>query len=349
MKRGDLYCKAVSFRRLPELIRKLGGNPERLFAQAGLNMAHIKSDNYYDWNKLCGLFTRLVDTLDEPSLGIKYAYDVPKDFLNSGPMLLLAALVPTMRDFLDLSIKYQTLHINSYAYHYVENTNTNELECEIQIHPLSPPCQQFTEHIMAMVILMMRHHIGEAEFLRLSFQHKAPVDLSWHEKTFQCPIEFNADKNVAYMPLELLDVKLGGRLKALQPIVKSYLDRKIIKNPQYETSMAHTVERLLPSIFGLRKSSMPDVADILDISPKKLQRLLNDEGVTFSDIIGNVRKGMAKRLLYESDISMSHLAVLLDYSSTESFNTACNRWFGMSPRHYRKKVRAPQELSLIHI
>ena len=340
MKRGDLYCKAVSFRRLPELIRKLGGNPERLFAQAGLNMAHIKSDNYYDWNKLCGLFTRLVDTLDEPSLGIKYAYDIPKDFLNSGPMLLLAALVPTMRDFLDLSIKYQTLHINSYAYHYVENTNTNELECEIQIHPLSPPCQQFTEHIMAMVILMMRHHIGEAEFLRLSFQHKAPVDLSWHEKTFQCPIEFNADKNVAYMPLDFLDTKVSGRLQRLQPIVKTYLNRKVNKNPLFETSIAHTVERLLPSIFGIRKSRMTDVANILDLSPKKLQRLLHEEGTKYSDILRDVRKGMAKRLLFESDMSIAHLAVSLDYSSTEAFNMACQRWFGVSPTQYRKDIRA---------
>ena len=43
MKSGDLYCKAVALNKLPEFIRELGGNPERLFAQAGLNMAHIKT------------------------------------------------------------------------------------------------------------------------------------------------------------------------------------------------------------------------------------------------------------------------------------------------------------------
>jgi len=167
MKRGDLYCKAVSFRRLPELIRNLGGNPERLFAQSGLNMAHINSDNFYDWNKLCDLFTRVDDAVDEPQLGIKFAYEVPKDFLNSGPMLIMAALVPTMRDFFHLSATYQKLHVNSFAYHYIENTAQNEVGCEVQIHPLSPPCNQFIEHIMAVMILMIRHHIGEGEFIRL--------------------------------------------------------------------------------------------------------------------------------------------------------------------------------------
>ena len=341
MKSQALYCKAVALRSLPEFIRDLGGNPERLFAQAGLNMAHIKRDMFYDWEKICDLFTLIDHTLDEPSLGIRFAHEVPTDFLNSGPMLLLATLVPTMRDFLDLSIKYQTLHVNSFAYDYVENTDTNEVECEVQIHPLSPPCHQFTEHIMAMVARMTRHHIGEGQFNKLSFQHKAPADISWHKKTFQCPIEFNADKNIAYMPLDFLDIKLGGKLKILQPLLKTYLDRKIIKNPIFDTSIAHAVERLLPSIFGLRKSSMKDVADILDVSPKKLQRLLKDEGTTYSDILDNVRKSMTKRLLFESDISITHLATILDYSSNEAFNAACKRWIGLSPRLYRTKLRNP--------
>ena len=86
---------------------------------------------------------------------------------------------------------------------------------------------------------------------------------------------------------------------------------------------------------------MTDVANILDISPKKLQRLLSEEGTKYSEILGNVRKGMAKRLLFESDMSIVHLAVSLDYSSTEAFNTACQRWFGVSPTQYRKDIRAP--------
>jgi len=67
---------------------------------------------------------------------------------------------------------------------------------------------------------------------------------------------------------------------------------------------------------------MTDVANILDVSPKKLQRLLHEEGTKYSDILRDVRKGMAKRLrlLFESDMSIAHLAVSIDYSSTEAFN-----------------------------
>jgi len=119
-----------------------------------------------------------------------------------------------------------------------------------------------------------------------------------------------------------------------------YLDRKVAANPIFDTSIAQTVENLLPTVFGMRKSDMKHVADILGISAKKLQRLLKDEGVTFKNIIDNVRKGMANRLLFESDISISHLAISLDYSSVEAFNTACQRWFGTSPSQYREDIRS---------
>jgi len=124
---GTLYCKAVALRALPDFIQSLGGNPAGLFAQAGLNIAHIKSNNFYDWDRICDLMRLVEDGFDEPSLGIKFAHKVPKDFLNAGPMLMLAALVPSMRDFFNLSREYQTLHANAHAYNYIENHETQEV------------------------------------------------------------------------------------------------------------------------------------------------------------------------------------------------------------------------------
>jgi AraC-like DNA-binding protein len=344
MKRGALYVKAIAFKDFPRVIRSLGGSPETLFAQSELDMSYaLKGDNYYDWDKACGLVELSARELGEPSLGLKWAHEVPTDFLTSGPMILLGALIPTIRDFFDLGIMYQKLHVSGIKYSYSENEVKEEVQAVIQIHPASPPCRQMIEHIMATIFLMERHYLGAFKYKELTFQHNAPDDISWHEKTFKCPVEFNSDKTGACIPSSLLNVKLGGKLKSLAPIVKLYLDRKLDSNTAFETSMAQTVEQILPMVFGMRKSRQIDVASILEISPKKLQRLLNEEDVSYSDILGNVRKSMTERLLYESDIAISHLAVLLDYSSNEAFNSACQRWFGLSPRQYRKKLRASND------
>ena len=342
MKSGDLYCKAVAFKDFPDFIRRLNGSPEKLFSQCELNMSHaLRGNNFYQWGKVCRLLELAANELNEPHLGLKWAYETPQDFLNTGPMLLLGALMPSIRDFADLGIEYQKLHTNGVIYRYLENETKKELEFEAQFHPLTPPCRQYSEHIMAIPFLMERHHFGKGKFTKVTFQHNAPADISWHEKIFQCQIEFNADKTAAYTSTSFLEIKIDGRLKGLRPVVKMYLDRKVSANPIFDTSIAQTVESLLPTVFGMRKSDMKHIADILGISPKKLQRLLSEEGTTFSNILGTVRKGMAKRLLFESDILISHLAISLDYSSTEAFNTACQRWFGVSPSQYREDMRAP--------
>ena len=341
MQRKALYCKAIALTGLPDFIRELGGSPEKLFSANEMDMSHaLSGNNFYDWNKACRLLEHAALELDEPIFGLKWAHSLPIDFMNSGPMVLLGALMPTVRDFLEFSIAYQKMHVNGVAYHYAERAAEGYVECEIRIHPYSAPCHQFIEHIMASIFLMQQHYIGEAKFQKVTFQHRAPEDLSWHDKLFKCPVEFNSRKNAVYMDPSFLDIPLSGRLEKLLPVVKLYMDRKANRNTRFQTSIAQIVELMLPNVFGMRKSGLKDVAHILDISPKKLQRLLNAEQVKFSDILDNVRKSMTKRLLLESDISISHLAVLLDYSSNEAFNAACKRWVGHSPRQYRKKLRA---------
>ena len=100
------------------------------------------------------------------------------------------------------------------------------------------------------------------------------------------------------------------------------------------------MQELLPAILGVNNSGITRVADMMEISSKKLQRLLKEEGVTYSEVIDGVRQGMSRRLLFESAIPIARIALLLDYSTGEAYNAACKRWTGMSPRSYRQHLRA---------
>jgi len=341
MKRAALFCKAALFGGFPEFIRRLNGHPAALFCHNQLDMSYIaKGDNFYDWEKACQLVEHAALELDEPSLGLKWSQELGVDFLNLGPMVIMAAMMPTFRDFLDLAIAYQKLHTNGVAYSYVPAEDPTELEFEIRAHPLSPPCRQLVEHMMGAIFKLESHWVDTGLLKRVTFQHNAPADTSLHEAIFKCPVTFNAPKTAVYAEARILDLKLGGRLKNLRPIVKMYLARKQRIESLFETSIARTIEDILPTLFGMRKSGLADVAFILEISPKKLQRLLRQENVTFSEVRENVKRGMVTRLLMESDIAITHLAVLLDYSCNEALNTACKRWFNQTPREYRKQLRA---------
>ena len=92
---------------------------------------------------------------------------------------------------------------------------------------------------------------------------------------------------------------------------------------------------ILPSILGINRSDIINIAEILNLHPKKLQRILQYEGTSYSDVLDDVRKGLAERLLVDTDISIDRIAKMLDYSSDRAFTAAMKRWFGMSAITYR--------------
>ena len=76
------------------------------------------------------------------------------------------------------------------------------------------------------------------------------------------------------------------------------------------------------------------------MSPKKLQSLLHDEGTSYSAVLDGVRKNLACRLLKESDMTIMHIAQLLDYSNDKTFIAAFKRWFDVPPGQFRTLERA---------
>ena len=83
-------------------------------------------------------------------------------------------------------------------------------------------------------------------------------------------------------------------------------------------------------------STVDKFASDMGTSSKKLQRLLNEENTTFSAELNMFRMEKTRELLDKTRTPLWRIADDLGYSSSEALNTACQRWFGCSPRHLRK-------------
>lgn len=340
MQRETLYLRSIALNGLPEFIEKLGGDSAALFLEVGLNPSDAKDgDKFISWPKACDLLELAAKKLNEPQFGIKWALNLPDDFQNSGPMVFIARLVPDVRGFLDLALKYQKIHSNGSIHGLEDNVEAGLATWSVYMHPLTPACRQFAEHIMAVIVQMASRHLVDIRFARVSFQHSEPDDMSLYDQAFRCPVIFNASKLEIAGDRAYLERRLGGSLSFLRPLLNMYLDRRKRKTLVSEAPMKNRIEEILPSIFGAGKSDSTSVAIALSLSPKKMQRLLKEENTHFSHIRDSVRHEMTKRLLLGSDISITHLANALDYSSNEAFNTACKRWCGVSPRRYRQRLR----------
>ena len=342
MKREDLYMR--SFRGedgFNEFVQSLGGDPVAVTKASGLAPRLPKGlINFENFAGICTLFEEGAAQTSEPYFGLKWALAQPKDFRFAGPKVFLISIANSVRHWVDMAIAYQKISSNGFSFYYEEDVASNIATGFIGIHPLAPPCRQLLEQLVAGIALMGRQFIPDFKLNHITFQHSAPEDMSLYESIFQCPISFNAERNTIVADLGFLAVnKTSFITKFTKPFITQYLNWQVAKHPKAKQSITMIVAETILSILGVKGSDIEQVSSALDIHPKKLQRLLKDEGTNFSEILEDVRENIASRLLIESDISILRIAKMLDYSGSGAFNLAAKRWFGMPPTEYRKSAR----------
>ena len=292
---------------------------------------------YWDWKKLCAMLEDLAKQLDDPYFGIRSGLDYREDFVNLGPIIFLLASSINVQQFVDLAIRYAPLHTNGARVSYEKNVEAQEVAFVFTVNPLSGPHRQLIEHLFVLLTLMGHRFLDNFKVKHITFQHRSADNLKWYDEAFKAPIIFNADQNAVIIDIKYLDVKRHRYLNTpLKRALSFYLNRQLKKHPYIQNSVHGSVKELLPSLLGVKKSNMNFVADSFGVHPKKLQRLLKDEGVSYQEILDEVRQAQAIRYLEDTDMAINKVSRLLDYTSEISFNTAFKRWFGMSPSNYRR-------------
>jgi AraC-like DNA-binding protein len=77
---------------------------------------------------------------------------------------------------------------------------------------------------------------------------------------------------------------------------------------------------------------------MMDMSPRSIQRLLMEQGTTFSRIVERSRRQSAFQLLVRKDLSVTEVAAKLGYSDPSNFGRAFRKWTGQSPNQWRKRA-----------
>jgi AraC-like DNA-binding protein len=82
----------------------------------------------------------------------------------------------------------------------------------------------------------------------------------------------------------------------------------------------------------------PNVASIarkLGTSSRTLQRRLGETGLSFRDVVEEVREQLARAYLTDVALPMGEVAQRLGYAEVSAFLRAFKRWTGMTPGQLR--------------
>jgi len=345
MWKEGIVCRSDVLLGLPKVIESLGGNSDRLIREAGIRPEDLKDkQKFVDWLALQRLLANAAKELEVPDLGLRWAEQHKLHFSNFGPIIILLIISKDIRSFFESWIEYDRVHTTGSYSRVVEGEEhglpKGIARAIVWYSPAAPDTRQLKETCISVFYKMFNNLSGMNEPVsKVGFPHKPMSEYEVYKTYFDCPIEFNAAYTYIDFPSAILDKKIGPTFNPGKKMFATHIDKKLLKSPAGKTSLSAQVGLMLPRVLGTGNSDAETVAETLGMSLRKMQRLLKDEAVSYSEILDEVRENMARELLQDSEISITRIAELLDYKSPVAFTTACKRWTGVSPRDYRKSSR----------
>jgi len=147
-------------------------------------------------------------------------------------------------------------------------------------------------------------------------------------------IRFNRPVNRISFDARYLDLPLVMADSASMQLAVEQCERELVAIGLNNRFVRQVRELIHQEATGFR--TVEAVAEALHMSERTLKRQLAQEGTTFSDILEDIRRQMAIRLLDANEHSIERIAEELGYSDVANFNRAFKRWTGTTPGQYRR-------------
>lgn len=177
--------------------------------------------------------------------------------------------------------------------------------------------------------LLERSGLGRVTRLALR-DHPGTGEARAISALFGAPPEFGADEDALIIdnPPLLLDIGTSVPLSMLGGCERQ------LRHAHPELSWSDSVRALLPMILGLPGTPLSLCASLLAVGERTLQRRVEEEGGSFSALLADGRRRLARQLLSLSP-STAQIAARLGYRQSAQFYRAFRAWFGESPGRLR--------------
>jgi AraC-like DNA-binding protein len=166
---------------------------------------------------------------------------------------------------------------------------------------------------------------------RVLFSHSKPVDAGPFRRAFQAPCQFDAERTALVLPASVLDHRLPGA----DPEQLGSLEAQA--HARDDLGVVFRLRRTLRILLLAQGASGDQVARLLSMHHRTLNRRLKAEGTTFQELLDEVRFEAACQLLDTARIPITEIAVSLGYAETSAFSRAFRRWSGATPVERRRR------------
>jgi AraC-like DNA-binding protein len=318
-----------------EVARAFGLNPQPLLRRYGLTPAMLENPDQLIAADLA--VTLLEDSARESgccTFGLHMAE--ARQMADFGPVSLLLSHQRTLRDALQTTVHYRHL-LNEALALFIEEVGQTVIVREEVVTDRPIPARQATDLALGALFRLCSSLLGQKwQPLSVNFTCQAPPDQQFHRRLFGCKLEFGSEFNGFVFSA----VDLDKPNPLADPVMARHAERFIEGMPGFsEHSLVLDVRKAIYILLPMGRATIEQVAQAQAINLRTLQRRLEQEGVTFSGLINEVRRDLVLRYMGNPRYSLGRIAELLGYSVPSSFTRWFITQFGMAPAAWRQQWR----------
>jgi AraC-like DNA-binding protein len=337
---GDMasVVRAAALQGYMDAMRDLGTPPRALLRRHGIDPAVLDDANaLISLEATARLLEQSAAATGCPDFGLRLAGH--QGIAVLGPLAVAMQNALTVEQAIADASRYLFFHSPAYEVAHDDHspifTDAAVLRFEVRLDEFLPRRQLLDGCLGTAWQIVRAITRGRNPLKGVSLPHTPIAPEANYRRFFGCPVFFAQPYAGLHADRDLLGAELQPASPMLRQMALEYLAQHL---PPRTQGLSGSVRQALTRTIGISRGTKSEIAALLYMHPRTLQRHLAHEGQTFDAIREQVYREAMLRFLRETDIPLAQLAGVLGYSDQSALTRSCRRWFGTTPSRIRRKA-----------
>lgn len=314
-------------------LERRGIDPAPLLARSGLSQAAVARRERVKVKSVIDFLEHVSRVVKDEWLGLTMAADF--DLREIGTLYYVAASSRRFGDALKRVERYVRIADEALVVRIVHGPG-----CSIRLSYVGVP-RHVDRHLMesfAVTLLRLCRHLARRDIvpLSVSFVHHRS-DGRKIQRAMGCDVDFGAPEDALHFDAGVMDLPLAGYDPYLNDLMVKSCEDAIAARAANISPFRTEVENIIATQLPHAEARAKAVARQLGLSERTFARRLAAEGLSFGEILDQLRRDLALRYLQEK-LPASQIAWLIGFNQPSAFSHACRRWTGKSPLELRRSA-----------
>jgi AraC-like DNA-binding protein len=277
----------------------------------------------------------------KPSFGFDLAMRIPLGKLELIDYLVAAC--PTAGAGIECLDHHARLCASGFTYAIQSFTHEGESGRRILAahhHPLSALPRSMSEYTWTLIVSRLRRACGQA-FAPVLWLRERPNVPAAELLEALGRVPETAEEEALFVSDAQWKLDNARRDPMLQNLMLAHARDVAARLP--EPSFLSSVQGAIVSAMHRGDAGIERVATRIGLTPRTLQRRLALDGLTYQQVLEQLRRELALQYLATARLSLTEISALLAYTDTTAFGRAFRRWTGRTPAAFRQAQAVTRE------